>query len=76
MRAGYDMDILPPDLVTFSKDAMALLSDLQSRNERMFLLTFLILNTAPARQQLENEIFTVSGMVSQGRILSGPASNA
>ncbi|MBQ7896518.1 MAG: conjugal transfer protein TraE, partial [Oscillospiraceae bacterium] len=37
VRAGYDMDILPPDLVTFSKDAMALLSDLQSRNERMFL---------------------------------------
>ena len=63
VRAGYDMDILPPDLVTFSKDAMALLSDLQSRNERMFLLTFLILNTAPARQQLENDIFTVAGIV-------------
>lgn len=63
VRAGYDMDILPPDLVTFSKDAMALLGDLQSRNERMFLLTFLILNTAPARQQLENEIFTVAGIV-------------
>ena len=63
VRAGYDMDILPPDLVTFSKDAMALLGDLQSRNERMFLLTFLILNTAPARQQLENDIFTVAGIV-------------
>jgi len=63
VRSGYDMDILPPDLVTFSKDAAALLADLQSRNERMFLLTFLILNTAPARQQLENEIFTVAGIV-------------
>ncbi len=63
VRSGYDMDILPPDLVTFSKDAAALLADLQSRNERMFLLTFLILNTAPARQQLENDIFTVAGIV-------------
>lgn len=63
VRAGYDMDILPPDLITFSKDAMALLGDLQSRNERMFLLTFLILNTAPARQQLENDVFTVAGIV-------------
>jgi len=63
VRSGYDIDILPPDLVTFSKDAAALLSDLQSRNERMFLLTFLILNTAPTRQQVENDIFTVSGIV-------------
>ena len=63
VRSGYDIDILPPDLITFSKDAAALLLDLQSRNERMFLLTFLILNTAPTRQQVENDIFTVSGIV-------------
>lgn len=61
-RSGYDIDILPPDLLTYSKDAAALLADLQSRNERMFLLTFLIVNTAPTRQQLENDIFTVSGI--------------
>ena len=61
-RGGYDMDILPPDLVTFSRDAAALLQDLQSRNERMFLLTFLVLNTAPTKQQLENDLFAVSGI--------------
>lgn len=61
-QAGYDIDILPPDLLTYSKDAAALLADLQSRNERMFLLTFLVVNTAPTRQQLENDIFTVSGI--------------
>ena len=62
VRAGYDMEILPPDLVTFSKDAMALLSDLQSRNERMFLLTFTVVNLAPTKQQLENEVFAVAGI--------------
>ena len=62
VRAGYDMDILPPDLITFSKDAAELLGDLQSRNERMFLLTFTVINLAPTRQRLENDVFTVSGI--------------
>jgi hypothetical protein len=61
-RSGYDIDILPPDLITFSKDAAALLADLQSRNERMFMLTFTIINTAPSRQRLENDIFTLAGI--------------
>jgi type IV secretory pathway VirB4 component len=62
VRSGYDMEILPPDLITYSKDAAALLADLQSRNERMFLLTFLVTNTAPTKAKLENDIFTVSGI--------------
>ena len=53
VRAGYDMEILPPDLITFSKDAAELLSDLQSRNERMFNMTFLMLHLAPTKQKLE-----------------------
>ena len=61
-RSGYDPDILPPDLITYAKDAAALLADLQSRNERMFLLTFLVVNMAPTRERLENEVFTVSGI--------------
>ena len=55
-------DILPPDLITFSKDAAELLADLQSRNERMFLLTFTVVNLAPNRQRLENDVFTVGGI--------------
>ena len=62
-RQGYDMDILPPDLVTYSNDAKTLLEDLQSRNERMFLLTFLVVNMAPTRRELDNDLFTVSGIV-------------
>ena len=62
VRAGYDPDILPPDLITFSKDAAELLADLQSRNERMFLLTFTVVNLAPTRQRLENDLFTVGGI--------------
>ena len=42
VRAGYDMDIIPSDLATYGAEAKKLLQDLQSRNERMFLLTFLM----------------------------------
>ena len=66
-RAGYDMDILPPDLVTYSNDAKTLLEDLQSRNERMFLLTFLVVNMAPTRRELDNDLFTVSGKIDDAR---------
>ncbi|MDR1131715.1 MAG: conjugal transfer protein TraE, partial [Oscillospiraceae bacterium] len=61
-RNGYDIDILPPDLITFSRDAAALLADLQSRNERLFLLTFTIVSTAPTRRRLENDVFTLAGI--------------
>ena len=45
IRAGYDIDIIPSDLATYGRDAKALLKELQSQNERMFLVTFLVLNT-------------------------------
>ena len=62
VRSGYDMDILPSDLATYGQDAKELLKTLQSRNERMFQITFLVLNTADTRQKLENEIFWASGV--------------
>ena len=61
-RSGYDMDVLPSDLVTYGTEAKKLLQDLQSRNERMFMLTFLVLNTAETKQQLENVVFQASGI--------------
>ncbi len=57
VRAGYDMDIIPSDLATYGAEAKKLLQDLQSRNERMFLVTFLVLNTADNPRQLGNNIF-------------------
>ena len=61
VRSGYDMDIIPSDLATFGSEAKNLLQDLQSRNERMFLLTFLVVHMADTRRKLENDIFTTAG---------------
>ena len=60
VRAGYDMDIIPSDLATYGAEAKKLLQDLQSRNERMFLVTFLVLNTADNPRQLGNNVFQAS----------------
>ena len=62
VRAGYDMDLLPSDLVTYGDEAKRLLQDLQSRNERMFLLTFLVMNTADTQRQLDNTVFQASSI--------------
>ena len=62
VRAGYDMDIIPSDLATYGVEAKKLLQDLQSRNERMFLVTFLVLNTADNPRQLDNNVFQASSI--------------
>lgn len=62
VRSGYDMDIIPTDLATYGEDAKNLLQDLQSRNERMFLVTMLVENLAPTRRKLNGDIFSTSGI--------------
>ena len=62
VRAGYDMDIIPSDLNTYGGEAKRLLEDLQSRNERMFLVTVLFLNTAKTKQELDNAVFQTAGI--------------
>ena len=62
VRSGYDMDIIPTDLATYGEEAKNLLQDLQSRNERMFLVTVLVENIAAKRQKLFNDIFAASGV--------------
>ena len=62
VRSGYDMDIIPSDLATYGNEAKKLLQDLQSRNERMFLVTFLVMNTADNMRKLDNNIFQASSI--------------
>ena len=58
------LSLFPSDLATYGSEAKKLLQDLQSRNERMFLLTFLVLNTADNPRQLGNNIFQ-AGSIAQ-----------
>ena len=62
VRSGYDIDVLPPDIVTYAEEARNMLKELQSRNERMFLATITVLNTAKSKRKLENMVFAAAGI--------------
>ena len=62
VRDGYDTDILPSDLATYGGEAKKLLNELQSRNERYFLTTFLVLNYGDTKRKLENDVFRAAGV--------------
>ena len=57
VRSGYDMDIIPSDLATYGSEAKKLLQDLQSRNERMFLMTFIVVNLGDSKRKLDSNVF-------------------
>ena len=65
VRSGYDMDLIPGDLVTYGKDANSFLQDLQEQNERMFKMTFLIMNTAASKVGLKNNYLQTSSTAQQ-----------
>jgi hypothetical protein len=62
VRSGYDMDVIPTDIATYGEEAKNILKELQSRNERMFLATVIVLNTAASKRELENTVFAASGI--------------
>lgn len=65
VRSGYDMDIIPSDINTFGVDAKKLLEDLQGRNERMFLVTVLVMNTAENRRELKSSLLEAEVIAQQ-----------
>ena len=62
IRSGYDMDILPSDLITYGEDIKRLLHDLQSRDEKMFLVSFVIINVAKNKQKLDASVENVASI--------------
>lgn len=62
VREGFDMDIIPTDIATYAGEAKNILRDLQSRNERMFLVTFLLVNMADSKRKLDNDISRASSV--------------
>ena len=65
VRAGYDMDIIPSDLATYGSEAKKLLEDLQCRNERMFLMTFLVMNTDDSKKELSLNVKQAQSIAQQ-----------
>ena len=62
VRAGYDMDILPADLNTYGNEAKRLLSDLTTRNERLFQVTIIVVNKAATMRELDDAFYQTAGV--------------
>lgn len=65
VRSGYDIDILPSDLNTYTSDFNAMLQSLTSHNERLFLMTFTILHTGDTRKELDSVIMQAKGIAQE-----------
>ena len=65
VRSGYDMDILPTDIVTYEKDTLELLDDLNTSNQKLIKMTFLIACYGRTKRELENLTQRVSGIIQQ-----------
>lgn len=65
VRAGYDLDIIPSDINTYGNDVKSMLSDLQNRDERLFLVTIVIMNYARTIQKVEDTIAQISSIANK-----------
>nr|MCR4908910.1 conjugal transfer protein TraE [Lachnospiraceae bacterium] len=65
VRSGYDMDIMPADIVTYENDALELINDLNSSNQKIIRMTFLITVFGRTKKEMENLLQRVSGIVQQ-----------
>lgn len=65
IRAGYDMDILPPDLNMNVDETKRILRELQRENEKYFYVTFTITVIEDNKKDLDNIIFKLQNIASQ-----------
>ena len=65
VRSGYDMDILPTDIVTYEKNTLEFLDDLNTSNQKMINMTFLITCYGRTKRELESLMQRVSGIIQQ-----------
>ncbi len=68
VRSGYDMDILPTDIITYEKDTLELLDDLNTSNQKIIKMTFLITCFGRSKRALENITQRVSGIIHAGEL--------
>ena len=61
-RSGYDIDILPSDLNLYGKAAREILDMLQNKDQKMFMLTMLVMNTAETKAKLKTVLDQVKAV--------------
>ena len=63
VQAGFDMDILPSDLKLYTEEAKEILKDIQSKNERYFMMNFQVINFNKKKTRLDSDLLSLNGIV-------------
>ncbi len=63
VQSGYDMDLLPPELVTYQEAGEKLYHDLQRKDEQVFNVVITVVQTAATRKELEDNIFELNSIL-------------
>ena len=71
-RSGYDGDVLPPDIQTYSNELKKMLENLQTRNERLFIATIVITNFCNSAKELNLQNDKLSRIILQHNCLLIP----
>lgn len=66
VHAGYDMDLLPPDIETYGKSIQKTLDDVEAGDDRIFNATFVITVLEKSRQKLDRVVDQLKGIARQG----------
>jgi type IV secretory pathway VirB4 component len=62
-QSGYDMYMLPPELETYRDAGDKLYRSLQRKDEQIFNSIITVVQTAPTRKELEDNIFELNGIL-------------
>jgi len=65
VEQGIDMDIMPTDINTYGSEAREWLDGLQTKDERYFLLTFIVINFADTKAKLESYMAQAKSIAQQ-----------
>lgn len=64
VQGGYDMDLLPPELVDYKDASVQLFRDIRRRDQKMINATITIVQTAKSRKELEDNITELENIIS------------
>ena len=63
VRSGYDMDILPTDIILYERDTMDLLNKLSTSNQKLIWTTILISCFGRDKREMESVVQRVTGVI-------------
>ncbi|MGF0039149.1 VirB4-like conjugal transfer ATPase, CD1110 family [Peptoniphilaceae bacterium SGI.131] len=69
MSAGFDPDIIPPDLELYQEESKNLLRELKTKNQKYFFLTFCFFVYENKQDKIDDILFKISSVANQHQLV-------